>query len=211
MLTDIPNLTLVVAHHDDEVIFAGGLLYARYLKSLPTKCLYCVRYDDENPITDDGEAEKRRIENRKRAQESVVELLGGRASFTTKTLNQNNFRDEVAETSSRYSEALDSLIFELSQEIGKDSVILTHGPLGETGHPMHKLVHKAVLGVEEADIFCFSDSLEADIQLEIEVEAKDKLVVCYRDATTRTPYWDPKENILLAPWCGSFERFEHYF
>ncbi len=204
----IPNLTVILAHHDDESLFVGGLLSARREAGVQTKVITVCDVSVENPV-DDVLKEKNRQLNRSMAYQKVCVQLGlGLNDRVCLNVRKNIQASSSAE---EIEEAEKLIASQLARQYRPNTVVLTHPASGPVEHPQHSVVHRAVISAYPAKtpVLVYGDE-SAALQLPVNLQAKRQLLQSYRYGTTRTPEWDPFENPIYSPWCRDHEGYSWF-
>ncbi len=188
------GLNLIVAHMDDEVLFAGGLILRLLEEKIPLRLLcvvhpcYCNAWPAKDP------REFTRIRARTEAWRKVCEPDG----IEDKVLTGDQWVYRVAESLADWILA------------GRHFPIVTHGRAGESGHRAHVALHHLVRSIATAEqleekVWVFSRASIRTIRYDR--EAKEALLAHYREGGHRTPVWDPRGNSIYKPWLEGQERF----
>ena len=167
------KVLLVVAHHDDEVLFAGGLLSQLKCK-LSILCLHKSFLDRKSP-------EKYVV-----GFKAVCKSLGAKAFFGTYEPQKAKI---VSGKFAEYAFKCANMVRFLAKHKGYDTVI-THNGIGEYGHVDHIIVHYACrIAFRKESVYCFGTNLNnAEIVVHYNVEDKKKLIDFYKDVWAANGY-----------------------
>jgi len=147
---DLSNACLVVAHPDDEVLWFSSIL------DRVGRIIVCFEECADLPELGPG---RRRVREAYplpnvdwlQAPEpcSVHQVDWARPSFGPHGLDLNALGTSV-ERVERYADSYQSLRQKLAVRLGDTSLVLTHNPWGEYGHPDHSQVARVVESLKDA-------------------------------------------------------------
>lgn len=133
---ELPELTVVIAHPDDEIIF-----FFNAIRSLAPRKLHLVcavsRFDRDETV-------------RNREIERSARHLGA-------TLSRLGLHDEISRENPDHAELVAAL---LALRKAPGVPVLTHGPMGEYGHIVHVAVFRAACSAFGADTWALSGPLD---------------------------------------------------
>lgn len=202
-LNKLSRWLVVIAHYDDEAMFLGGTLCR--LKTIGATVqivvLTGVQYCNPPVRPEAYLVEQERQAARLGAFARVCMDVGATAIHIG--------APQITEVDADKQSTLTRLVLERVQRtiraFGPEAII-THGDDGAIAHPQHawtrKVVTRAARGVPVLQV-----ALEGEVQLDINLEAKMRLLNYYRYGTTQTEYWDPTDNAEYRKWITDVERF----
>jgi LmbE family N-acetylglucosaminyl deacetylase len=176
------KVLFVVAHQDDEVLFAGGLL-SQLKAKLSILCMH------------------KSYENRKRPEEFQAAFLRVCEQLRAKAFN-GLFEAQKAKFMGgkvfEYAFKCAVMVRYLARYHGYDAVI-THNAIGEYGHVDHVIVHYACrVAFRKGILYSFGTGLaEPYVRVDYDVAKKKKLVDEYKSCWTPDGY----------PFCYKPETF----
>lgn len=192
MLDGEHAVTVVVAHHDDEVLFCGGLLSK-------------FKYTDLKIVAMSYPKKGRRDSNtRIRSFINVCNKLGA-LPFLTDFQDGGgkvkgkfpNYGEFIKNRNSQYNDMVAYLkdVFR-----GTSQIVITHNMKGEYGHLYHRLVHDVCVDALPAGsrMLCFGLGMKQYTEIEYDVKYKKELLSYY------APGWDP---LPTYPWALDPEKF----
>jgi hypothetical protein len=169
------TVLFIVAHHDDEVLFCGGLLALLsgtcrliilcvhdYYKNRPNAEGWLTAFNNINTVIHAG-------------------LISGPFESNKQSPPIGTYAN-LFKNYNKIREFIKNKINEINP-----TVIISHNCLGEYGHIDHIIVHSAVMS-ERGDIrlYCFGNGLDSFTEkIKYKVESKKKLVDLYSDV------WNP--------------------
>lgn len=133
---DWERVLIVLAHPDDET-FCSGLIAEMSSRGTDLTIL-CLTRGEGGPS---GGVERSELgETREEEMRNACQVLG---------VNRLDFLDHVDPVASQYrvfapDVSADFLMKQISSDIGKSSLVISHGSNGEYWHPAHLLVFRAV-------------------------------------------------------------------
>ncbi|MBN1177695.1 MAG: PIG-L family deacetylase [Anaerolineae bacterium] len=143
------RLLCIVAHPDDETLFAGGIMHMLARQGVELHILCATRGEggesgDPPPITGEQLGHVREEEMRCAAHAlgaASLQFMG----YIDPAVGEND-------TLYPYTDHFDELVAQIGRAIEavQPTLLLTHGSQGEYGHPAHVLTHRAVLKAHTA-------------------------------------------------------------
>ena len=156
------RILVVVAHYDDETIYAGGLLWE--LREKAKLNIMCCSQ----------RAKARR--NFQTAQDGFTTIcckLNGRYSIILGNGGKLDDRPKLDD--------IQSLVEDEANHF-KPDILITHNAKGEYhGHIYHKEVHRACMGLSDrfGSIYVFANGIPYTHRVAYDVDAKKRLMDCY--------------------------------
>lgn len=177
-----------MAHHDDEVLFAGGLLLSLKNKAnIYITCLSKPRLHRKDTAT------------REKSFEKVCNYLGVKDFYLTRFYDLGQHHEK----SQRVDDQKKEMVIFLKKLIKKNNinVVISHNPSGEYGHFYHKVVSEvasdvvSLLGNLSFVVFGVnSNSSKRSFSINYDPEEKKKLFEFYE------PHWRPSSyDFAYAP------------
>lgn len=169
---------MVVAHHDDEVLFAGGLL----TQYSPVAIVVVANPKDGRKDTLTREDSFARV--CEDVGSAAVSLRCPNPGGGTKIKSLHGYLNKNRNLAMDIAASVSGVLFRFGAE-----VVITHAPNGDYGHIYHKLVSKVVLGVAdstEIQAIHFAEK-NHNILVKYDKDAKKNLLDHY------LPHWRPDD------------------
>ncbi len=193
------NVLIFTAHHDDEVLFTGGLIEYLFNKNINIYLLVSTNYKDENINYDTDTKYNNFLSIMEKYKINFTELnlpnisLSNKKSYdykTTLNIIKNYFQNN------------------------KFDIIFTHNKNGEYGHPQHKLINKYIKFLKKSNImnstvFTFGNN-KSSFFLKINLDVKHELIKMYsfKDNDKKQNVWYKQCIKSYNTWCS--EEFEYF-
>jgi len=208
IINNTKNILLFTAHHDDEVLFTGGLIDYLYNKNINIHLLIATDYINQNTNYDCGEKHNNFL--------SIVEKYN--IKYNELNIPNLSISHNVKDITKipNYSEYRLNIIRKTKQFLknNKFDIIFTHNENGEYGHPQHKLVNICVNylksnNIINEQIFTFGNN-KSKFSLKINLNIKHDLIKMYsfKDNDILKNVWFHQCMKNYSSWCS--EEYEYY-
>ncbi len=208
IINNSKNILIFTAHHDDEVLFTGGLINYLYNKNINIHLLIATDYKNQN-INYDCDIKHNNFL-------SIVEKYNIKYNeLNIPNLSMSHNINKITELPN-YSEYRLNIIRQ-SKEFLKDNnfdIIFTHNKEGEYGHPQHKLVNICVNYLKSNNIinkpiFTFGN-IKSKFYLKINLNIKHNLIKMYsfKDNEIKKNVWFRQCIKSYSSWCSG--EYEYY-
>lgn len=205
------RVVVIVAHYDDEILYCGGTLATGRgsMRSLTLVIATGIETTSAPRVVPSkpGPSELERRRARLASFESICRDL----KATGVHLGAHNLSQVHHRGSAPYGRKVDDIRSKL-REVGcleSCDVVLTHGMMGEYGHPQHQAVHDAVLGEAspELAVATFATPQRFDYRVDFDPSTKRVLIDRYRNQGPHRGPWKPEEDTRMSAWTKGVEWF----
>jgi hypothetical protein len=208
IINNTKNILLFTAHHDDEVLFTGGLIDYLYNKNINIHLLIATDYINQNTNYDCGEKHNNFLSivekyNIKYNELNIPNLsISHNVKDITKIPNYSEYRLNIIRRTKQFFKH------------NKFDIIFTHNENGEYGHPQHKLVNICANYLKSNNIinepiFTFGNN-KSNFYLKINLNIKHDLIKMYsfKDNDIIKNLWFHQCIKNYCQWCS--EEYEYY-
>jgi hypothetical protein len=202
------NILIFIAHHDDEVLFTGGLIDNLYNKNINIHLLIATYYINQNINYDNNIKIKNFLSIVKKYNIKYHEL-----NVPNLSIKDNNIKINKIPNYSEYR----LNIIKKSKKFFKNNkfdIIFTHNKEGEYGHPQHRLINICVNYLKSNNIinepiFTFGDK-KSNFYLKINLNIKHDLIKMYsfKDTDLKKNVWFNQCLKNYSSWCS--DEYEYY-
>lgn len=205
MLDIIKNgILIVVAHHDDETLFCGGLLIELSKKKIDIYLIVISDIKEENTNYES----KFKYNNFK----NILKLF----NIKYKELNiKNNLEIENIDDYKSKIKDFNLLDFKSENKLykidkNKYDVILTHNIEGEYGHKQHIFTHHLIKKYMDNKLIYTFGNKDSKIKIKINKEEKLNLIKIYtfKDTKIKKNIWFKQCMKNYTFWCDN--EYEYY-
>jgi len=194
---------VVVAHYDDEALFAGGTLWelAKRKRKIAIAVVSDVKYTNNPKRPRKWQNEQERQKRRVGAFHRVCKDLHA------EPVHYNLPQSDDLETCLTITDAIAEATREQIARHQPDA-ILTHGWFGEYGHHQHRTTHAGVMKARGA-VPVFTFAKRGPIIIDIDRAAKVALLKHYKTGGHGVREWTPwKPKSDYIEWVTKHERFD---